>query len=91
MRAASVKIPEILSHVRNTSPTTNSGQFGDGDAAFNPQGVHGTKRRQPVLEVAELLTVHKHTEAAALAPDLQLRTHIHPRQKQASPVFIQGF
>lgn len=64
--------------------TSGSGQFGDGDAAFDPHGVHAAERRQPVLEVAELLAVHEHTETAPLAANLQLRTHIHTRRSGAA-------
>lgn len=52
------------------------GQFSDRDAAFDPHGVNVAERRQPVLEVAELLAVHEHTETTPLAANLQLQTHI---------------
>lgn len=84
--AASVKVPEFHVeaqripglHGQTRGPdTSGSGQLGDGDAAFDPHGVDAAERRQPVLEVAELLAVHEHTETTALAANLQLRTHIH--------------
>lgn len=53
------------------------GQFSDRDAAFDPHGVNVAERRQPVLEVAELLAIHEHTETTSLAANLQLQTHIH--------------
>lgn len=49
-----------------------SGQFGDGDAAFDPQRVDVAERRQPVVEVEQLLPVHEHTEPTLFTVNLNL-------------------
>lgn len=64
--------------------SSDLGQFSDRDAAFDPHGVDVAERRQPVLEVAELLAVHKHTETTPLAANLQLQTNIHTGRSETA-------
>lgn len=98
MAAASVTLPEF--DVKNQcvhQPSTSRraaltqdldgsdlGQFSDRDAAFDPHGVNVAERRQPVLEVAELLAVHEHTETTPLAVNLQLQTHVHTGRSETA-------
>lgn len=49
-----------------------SGQLGDCDTAFDPQGVNVAQRDHLVGEVTQLLSIHQHTEATPFAADLQL-------------------
>ncbi|TNN44531.1 hypothetical protein EYF80_045254 [Liparis tanakae] len=49
-----------------------SGQLGDRDAASDPQRVDGAERRQPVLEVEQLLSVHDDAEPTGFTVDLHL-------------------
>lgn len=66
------------------------GQFSDRDAAFDPHGVNVAERRQPVLEVAELLAVHEHTETTLLAANLQLHTYIHTGRSETAASHRRG-
>lgn len=66
------------------------GQFSDRDAAFDPHGVNVAERCQPVLEVAELLAIHEHTETTLLAANLQLQTHIHTGRSETAASHRRG-
>lgn len=61
------KVPQSF-----TAASFTSGQFGDGDAAFDPHRVDVAQRRQSVREVKQLLAVHKHTEPTSLTVNLNL-------------------
>ena len=50
-----------------------SGQFSDGDAPFDPQRVDVAERSQSVVEVKQLLSVHKHTKPTLFTVNLNLR------------------
>lgn len=70
--------------------SSHLGQFSDRDAAFDPHGVNVAERCQPVLEVAELLSVHEHTETTPLASNLQLQTHIHTGRSETAASHQRG-
>lgn len=56
-------------------------QLGDGQTAADLYGVDGRQRRHAMVEVKELMAVHKHTEARVLTMDLNLNNNTERKQR----------
>lgn len=57
----------------NSSALTSSRQFGDGNAAFDPQRVDVSERHHSMVKVEQLLSVHQHPKTTVFTVNLHLR------------------